>query len=119
MTHELNSETICETCQMGCKNASLCMDSLGWFNEIARRLLDEAGLDATVEQMGGGILNIVITVGNVDLRFGTANETWGADVYRDGEFVDGEYIETHVLIVADVEESALTIMNAVAKFEGR
>jgi hypothetical protein len=66
------------------------MNTAQHFNAIIEHLKVDAGLtNAYVEYMGGGILCIWIPCGKFHLVFGTANETWGADVYKDDEFQDG------------------------------
>jgi hypothetical protein len=89
--------------------------TMEWYNQIAE-LLNKNGLDADTEFMGGGIICIAVSLGEYTLYFGTANETWGGDVYFKQEFQDGNYVETNTLIVDSVEDSASAILSACSKF---
>lgn len=96
------------------------MTELEQMNAIADSLKKNAGLTNTyTEFMGGGIVCIVVPCGAYTLYFGTANETWGADVYKGDDFMEDLYIETNKLIdLTNVDLSAVHIMDAAMAFDG-
>ncbi|MGA9670939.1 MAG: hypothetical protein WBQ94_17145 [Terracidiphilus sp.] len=67
---------------------------------------------------GGGIYNLAVMVTDrVQLRFGTAGDNWGADVYVDGDFIDGESLRSEEKIEEDRPRNAAHfIINTVETF---
>lgn len=88
-----------------------------FIEEVCAHVRTAGGFEAETEFMGGGIICICVQLKDgVSLYFGTANENWGADIYVDGEFVDGEYLETPLPISEDPATSAGTIISAIQEF---
>lgn len=68
------------------------VDSKAWFQAIADELV-ERGWNADINWMGGGIICVFVHLpSGYSLCWGTANETWGADVWKGDEFLDGESV---------------------------
>lgn len=91
-------------------------DSPQWFGQIALHLAD---LNAQVDDGGGGIIGISIPVGNYWTFWGTANDTWGADVYIKEFFGDleGSLNSAHPSNDYDTLACANAIREAVYKFK--
>jgi hypothetical protein len=88
------------------------------FLEQVAAELRSLGREAETEHMGGGIICIFVPIKDgVSSYFGLANETWGADIYIEGEYLDGQYLETGFKIEEQPNVSALTIHQALQKFE--
>jgi hypothetical protein len=92
-------------------------------SNIMPKIIDHLRVDAgfqnvSISETGGGILCIDIPCGRYLLRFGTANETWGADVYLDDEFLEGQGIDTTCLTTEeDASEVARVLMMAAQQFD--
>lgn len=89
-----------------------------FMNKVVSHLKVDAGFKAYSEFMGGGTICIIVPVGSYNLYWGTANEFWGADVYRGDEFLDGESVEIPMPVDCnDPSEVALQIIMASMKYE--
>lgn len=55
------------------------------YNAISDKINSLRG-DSYTEFCGGGIVCIIVNVGKFSFWWGTANETWGADIYIGEEF---------------------------------
>jgi len=70
--------------------------------------------EAYIEEMGGGILCIWIPRKPYHFVFGVANETWGADIYLNDEFQDGQSINTNCPSdETDAHKIALALQDSV------
>jgi hypothetical protein len=93
-----------------------------FFELVVSHLQTDAGLtNAYLEQTGGGIECIVIPCGDHLLYFGTANETWDADIWlsdgRKAEFLD-RFLHTECPSDSqDASEVALALTKAAMEFD--
>jgi len=90
-----------------------------FLEEVAAHLRTDASIDAEVAHTGGGIYCIDVKFnGGVMLRFGTSDVSWGADVYVNGDFLDGKSINTiRKINFKDASASAVDVMEAAMAFE--
>jgi len=97
------------------------VNSHEWFEQIASHLRVDAGLpDASADHTGGGIICISIPVGRYFLVFGTANETWGADVYIGEDLQESESITLPLSSdTADPSGCAVAIQAAIREFAAK
>jgi hypothetical protein len=110
--HEPCKHGQCLSCGEGCGRC----ESVHFDSVLAN--LHLKGQVATIEQTGGGIECIVVPVGRYRLYFGTANETWGADVYYGNEFLDGRSVETDCVSEgSDAGDVAQALICAAAEFQ--
>lgn len=94
-------------------------DTREWFEAIGQHLIG-MGYKAHADHTGGGIICVMVEVGQYSLWFGTANENWGADVWYGEEFLDGENIECpYPSETADTFGCAHAISNAVEIFKAQ
>jgi hypothetical protein len=96
-------------------------DSQEYFDAVASEL-KKLGLDASTQSYGGGIVCVDVLLTTYlheqwTLVYGTANDTWGADVYLNGEFQDGKYVETDEKITQNPTADAEIIFRSVLKFQ--
>jgi len=90
-----------------------------FLEEVAAHLRTDASLDAETVHTGGGIYCIDVKFnGGVMLRFGTSDVNWGADVYVNGDFLEGRSINTTKEIdFDDASSAAVNVMEIAMAFE--
>lgn len=87
-----------------------------YLQDVSNRFFDASSYAPQVIHTGGGIYNLAVFVDDrVQLRFGTSDENWGADVYVDGEFIDGASINSTEKIEEDRPGNAALVISRMTE----